>query len=374
MHQNNKIFEGIDMIKEVEPYWKDLISMALHSLAENGETDAVAVIRKAQLSIELNNHDNWNGGIDYWDIVFELRYMDYNLIKERKDDIENALYNAIDPYHQDQCNPIANVIIRPIVERIIDWQAVTPETKETVIHLIEKERDQLVAIATGQASFKDTEVSNAFNKRHHQICAISKRTGFDYPIKVNTLEEWWAEIKNVGNYSDRRVYISRIIEPLLEELRDSDDGPFLDFSRIETRSEVVHRAIDDAYTFIREGKYESAVDRIHTAIHGYLRSLLQTHCVDFKEEDTISALFNKLFTCYETEIKPEEVASRIKNILRSAGGMINAINEIRNNNTIAHPKTQLIQVREAKLEIRLVNAIVDYIEDVENSIKEDAFE
>ena len=55
-------------------------------------------------------------------------------------------------------------------------------------------------------------------------------------------------------------------------------------------------------------------------------------------------------------------------ILRSAGGMVTAVNELRNNNTIAHPNGYLIQKREAQLVIRLVNAIIDYIKDIEDSI------
>ena len=48
--------------------------------------------------------------------------------------------------------------------------------------------------------------------------------------------------------------------------------------------------------------------------------------------------------------------------------MINAVNELRNNNTVAHPNGQLIQKREAQLVIRMVHAVVDYVEDVENGI------
>lgn len=55
-------------------------------------------------------------------------------------------------------------------------------------------------------------------------------------------------------------------------------------------------------------------------------------------------------------------------ILRSAGGMVTTVNELRNNNTVAHPNGNLIQKREAQLVIRLVNAIIDYVEDIEKSI------
>lgn len=62
------------------------------------------------------------------------------------------------------------------------------------------------------------------------------------------------------------------------------------------------------------------------------------------------------------------MGERVKKILRSANGMVVAINEIRNNNSIAHPNEDLIQEREAKLVIRLVNVVVDYIEDIEEAI------
>ncbi len=337
---------------EVDPYWKDIVSMALRTLMENGDHDAVSVIRNSKLTIEFNNHDNWNGGIDYWDIVFELRYIFYNQIKEKKNDIEAKLFYAIDPFQHDSRNPIANVIVRPIIERFIDWQAVTPYTRESVIALIEEERVQLEGIATSQISFKDDDVADSFKTRHRQIVDIARKAGFDYPITVNTLEEWWAEIKNVGGYSDRRVYITRMFASLLEELGKDEDNPSVDFTRITTRSEIVKKAVDDAHMFIREGKYDSAIDRVHTAVHGYLRDMLRMYGVQFKEDDSIPALFSKLLSAYDSVIEPVVVAGRIKSVLRSAGGIMNAINELRNNNSVAHPNEQLIKEREAKLEIR----------------------
>ena len=81
------------------------------------------------------------------------------------------------------------------------------------------------------------------------------------------------------------------------------------------------------------------------------------------------SLYSKLHIFYEEYIQPPEVGNRIKSILRSAGGMVNAVNELRNNNTVVHPNSQLIQKREAQLAIRLVNAVIDYVEDIETSLK-----
>ncbi len=52
------------MISDLEPYWKKLVSTGLRFLQDQGNTAAVAVIKNAILSVDFNNHDNLDGGID----------------------------------------------------------------------------------------------------------------------------------------------------------------------------------------------------------------------------------------------------------------------------------------------------------------------
>jgi len=350
-------------------YWKNLTSMALRSLQERGEMDAVFVIKNSLLNVEFNDHDNWNGGIDYWDIVFQLKYRDYTVIASKKNEIEAVLDNTLSEFHSDDRDLIANVIIKPFIERIIDWQAILPATKETVINLIEQEKTLLTEIATGK-SYKEAGVEEKYQEQHRVICSLAAKAGFDYPVTCNSLDEWWMQIRDFSSYSERRAYISQLFFPVIELINNSDDDTAeVDFSRIASRFGMLHSAIEDAQDFIRQGKYDSAVDRVHTVLHGYIFQLLGTHGIAANKEDGLPSLFTKLHTAYENNIKPAEVGNRIKAILRSASGMINAVNELRNNNTVAHPNGQLIQKREAQLVIRLVNAIVDYIEDIEQSMQ-----
>lgn len=256
-----------------------------------------------------------------------------------------------------------------MIEQYIDWNAILPATKESTIALIREEQIMLSDVATGKASFKEDGIEDAYQERHLQILTIADKAGFDYPVTANTLVEWWGEVKNMPHYSDRREYISEMFAPLLKMLRESEDnGTDVSFQQIATRSGTIQKAVEDAEVFIREGRYDSAVDRVHTACHGYLRQVLTEHGVAYGADEGLPSLFAKLHGYYGDSIQPADVAERLKTILRSAGGMINAVNELRNNNTIAHPNGQLIQKREAQLVIRLVNAVVDYIEDVENGI------
>ena len=355
---------------ERNDYWHNLISTALRYLEERKNANAVIVIKNASFSVEFCSHDNWNGGIDYWDFVFSLKYKDFTVIEGTKQQIERDLLDAINLFHYDDCNIINSVIIRPMVEFFINWRDVYPTTKEEAIQLILEEQELLTDVSVGKVLFKQEGKEREYTQRHRRIIDIAKRAGFYYPIETDSLSSWWAEIKKIKTYVERRAYIQRLFSPLLQKLNDSTyEDLYLDFHQMATKSDTVQKAIEDAELFIREGKMESAVDRIHTAFHGYLQIQLEKHGKSFQKDDSISSLFNNLIDCYQASIHPENVAKRVKTILRSGGGMINAINELRNNNTTVHPNEQLIQKREAMLVLHLMNAMVTYIEDVESQFE-----
>ena len=352
---------------ENQKYWKDLVSMALRLLIEQKEDVAVSVIRNGKLDVRCNSYDNWNGEIYYWDIVFGLKYREYADLGDKKSVIEGILDGAISTFHNDEVNQIANVMIEAVVERYVDWNSIFPDTKESTLQLIEEEHKLLEEIATGR-SYKDDGLEENYRIRHYKICSLAEKAGFDYPITSNSLSEWWQHIKIYGTYAERRAYISQLILPIMNDLAQTEEKDTVDFRKIAYQSETIQQAISDAEMFICNEKYESAVDRIYTAFHGYLRQILDKHYVSYLPDDSIAALYSKLHTFYGSSIHPQEVANRIKDIVRSGSGMVTKINELRNNNTIAHANIQLIQKREAELVIRMINALLNYIEDVESTV------
>lgn len=134
----------------------------------------------------------------------------------------------------------------------------------------------------------------------------------------------------------------------------------IDFSTISL-TEVIEKAISDAELLMGEGKYDSAFDRVHTAFHGYLRKLLDTKDVAYEESDTLSQLYAKLHTELSSNISSNEIAELVKKSLRSASGVIAAINEMRNRHSLSHPNDDLLQARESEFAIRLIKDLSDYI-------------
>ena len=128
------------------------------------------------------------------------------------------------------------------------------------------------------------------------------------------------------------------------------------------------KAAEDAELFIREGRYDFAVDRIYTAFSDYIRHILTKHGEHFENDDSLSELLTKLHGYYCSHILPTDEGDRFKTILQSTGEIINTINELKNNNADAHSDGQLIKKREAQFAVSLLNSIVDYIDDVEKEL------
>lgn len=351
---------------ESEKYWNDLVNVCLRILKDKHEMEAVSIIRNSELLIRTD------GIFDYYtvDLSFQLQYEDYMKIKQKKDYYEYLLFSTIKELNDEQGqDDLTSVHIVLKVEPYIDWDAIAPYRKDAVIKLVRDEKTILLDVSTGEVHYKNNDIEKKYRDIHSTIGSLIDKVGFDYPNKSETLDEWWCVIKQYSTYAERRVYIDKLYSELLEILNKSEEtSTNISFYNIEDKNDTIKMAVKDAELFISKGDYDSAVDRVHTAFHGYLRQLLEEHDKKSYEKDSLPSLYNKLHDYYSSAIEPKEVGTRIKEILRSANGMINAVNEIRNNNTLSHPNVILIRKREAQLVIRLISVLIDYINEVEKDL------
>lgn len=131
---------------------------------------------------------------------------------------------------------------------------------------------------------------------------------------------------------------------------------------IEQTSEVVFEALKDAEILLNNRGPKNAVDRAHTALHGYLKRL----CLDRGEylppDSSITTVFKLLrerFPEFSTVIPHDDEAKRVFGSIASA---LDSLNTIRNRGTLAHPNELLLDAPEAMLYINLSRAVLAYIE------------
>lgn len=342
--------------------------MVTHFYKTKGNSEYYYFCKKASVKANFTGAEYYGGTEVYlYDLVLIYDYLDYltlnpdNTFCKDVKDVTNKLISSTEKI-------IDYVGIQPRIERVIDWDSIAPETQESTLALITKEKEYLLGVATGKIIYKHFGVEEQFKKNHQHIISLSKKAGFEYPINYNSLAEWWVYIKDIDGYAARTAYVNHLFDEIIASLSASvNSGTPLDFSPFYSISEAIDTAIKDANTLIKEGSFVSAIDRIHTAFHGYLESLLNKHGVEYNKSDTVQTLYSKLHSYYEDSIEPKEIATIVKTLLRGASGIVNSINDIRNTYSVSHPNEDLVHDREAKLMAKLVLDVVQYIEDVEQN-------
>ncbi|HHU4005509.1 TPA: abortive infection family protein, partial [Enterococcus faecium] len=80
------------------------------------------------------------------------------------------------------------------------------------------------------------------------------------------------------------VLVDTILVPLPENYE------VINFSQLKI-SDVVSQAIEDAESFMSNGEYQRAFDRVHTAFHGYLIEILKKYEITVPRDENLSKLY-----------------------------------------------------------------------------------
>lgn len=124
---------------------------------------------------------------------------------------------------------------------------------------------------------------------------------------------------------------------------------------------VVVQALQDAERLIQASGARSAVDRVHTAMHGYLREACAQAGVETPGDAGITVLF-KALQAKEPGLRPEGPrADDVKRIMGAMATVLDALNPVRNHATLAHAK-ELLGEAEAMLVINAARTLLHYLD------------
>lgn len=127
-------------------------------------------------------------------------------------------------------------------------------------------------------------------------------------------------------------------------------------------SDTVRRALDDAELLIKNHKPISAVDRIHTALHGHVKTILRGSNIPFDDRSSLSAVFSILKNQHPKFQGSKANAAPLLKILRSLSSIVEVMNQLRNEGSIAHPNDDLLDDQEAMLIVNISRSMLAYIE------------
>jgi hypothetical protein len=130
---------------------------------------------------------------------------------------------------------------------------------------------------------------------------------------------------------------------------------------LKISSEVIERAITDMEVLISSSGAVSGVDRIHTVFHGYLRAICTQSNIEYGVGDNIVKLF-KLLRHKHPKLQNSQIHS-MDRLLQSFAGILDSLNPIRNDASMAHPNENLLESDEALLVIDVVRTLLRYLDE-----------
>jgi hypothetical protein len=154
----------------------------------------------------------------------------------------------------------------------------------------------------------------------------------------------------------------RLHEEMLAVAARLDADGQVESPQIAETSEVVFEALKDAEVLLQTRGPKSAVDRAHTALHGYLKKLCTDRQASMPTDPSLTALFKVMreqFSEFSATIPHDAEAKRLFGSMASA---LDSLNTIRNRGTLAHPNELLLNAPEAMLYINLSRAVLGYVD------------
>ena len=127
-------------------------------------------------------------------------------------------------------------------------------------------------------------------------------------------------------------------------------------------SAIVERAIDDAEQLLEKTGATSAVDRLHTVLHGYLRAVCDDAGITYSRNTMMSGLFSLIRNQHPAFADLGPRKDEILRVLRSMSGIMDLLNPIRNESSVAHPNKDLLDPPEATLVINTARTILHYLD------------
>ncbi len=130
---------------------------------------------------------------------------------------------------------------------------------------------------------------------------------------------------------------------------------------LEITSDIVERALRDAERLLATEGATSGVDRIHTAFHGYLRALAANAGLSHSDQAGVTELFRLIRSQHPSFGGNSAHQAEIDKILRALANVVDTLNPLRNQASVAHPNVDLLAEPEAMLFINSVRCLLHYL-------------
>jgi hypothetical protein len=159
--------------------------------------------------------------------------------------------------------------------------------------------------------------------------------------------------------SEKRETLAPQLRAMVTRL---EGAPAVSSPQLKITTETVERAIRDAETLVQKSGATSGIDRVHTAIHGYLMAACDAAKIPYPKDPDLTLLIKLLRQHHPKLQNVGPRAQDITQVLRSMGAILDALNPVRNRASVAHPNPSLLAQDEAMLVVNAARTILHYLD------------
>lgn len=142
---------------------------------------------------------------------------------------------------------------------------------------------------------------------------------------------------------------------------DTDTQEAVSAPQLRITSDVVERALSDFETLAHsKGGAVSGVDRLHTTLHGYFEAVCNAQAIAYNPDSPITTLFS-LIRQHHPALQRKAPGPEADKILRSLAQIVDVLNPVRNQKSMAHPNEDLLEEPEAMLVVNAVRTLLHYL-------------
>ncbi len=176
---------------------------------------------------------------------------------------------------------------------------------------------------------------------------------------IRGVMDFLAEKSATGSAADKR---EKVRSALMAAAVRLETNGIVQTPQLVVSTDTVQEALRDAQLLLDSHGARNALDRAHTALHGYLKKICQDRDLIIHDDPSMTELFGVIrdqFEEFKILIVHDKEARKFFGSLATA---LDSLNFIRNRGTLAHPNELILADEEAMLYINLSRAILGYLD------------
>jgi hypothetical protein len=226
-----------------------------------------------------------------------------------------------------------------------------------------KEVNEMLALGD-LGLLKSEELHGTKHKIEDALNSYKDQFGKIEALKIEKAIPMWRNTPKTGMFLNAGQ-VNPELEPLhilLQELITAKGGSeqisSVTVPELKITGSTINQAINDARTLLETQGATSAVDRVHTVLHGYLKQVCNDAGFPYSKDATLNELMKILKDNHPALSSRDE---HTEQILNSMANVLHHLNPIRNNASLAHANPELLKTEEAVFVINTVNTLLSYL-------------